>query len=499
MISLCVPSRGRPDMLLRLFRSAAANTNSKFEVCCWQDEDDRHAHSYPKRARIKYGRGPRPVDDLGVLRMSELWTKAASISSGDILGLIGDDSVIETPGWAEKIEAAFESVPDRIVMVYPDDGTGRQWPETLFVHRKWFETIGEFTPAGYPGWFSDVWIWTVAAELERAIFLPDVSMKHLQGRTRDATFHDGHEARKRMGGGDILERLFWSEPEKDKRDKQISQLRDQMDSEVQVPLIDSQISWVNFAPDPYRPRTLVSVHCYSGDKNQVEDQLPYHQRHGHGVMVMSPEDSPVEINVPGVRCVTGGLREYVGFKGIARQLIHMRRLLEEPYDWFLMNDSDSLCIAKDIPAYLYEDDNVLWSNVVHDACIRPEHIASQYPGSYPHIAFQPPVFASRSVMERLVSINPTKDMNPSLPVIDWMLMVHAIDLGIPYKAFPTAEGYPGSFGAYEHTHEGKHVDGAALMVKAVEAGNIMLHSIKHPEVLAEVSRAHERFRKNEGK
>lgn len=491
MISLCVPSRGRPDNILRLFRSAAATTSSRFELCVWQDDDDRHAQGYPDRVRIKYGRGLRPVDDLGILRMSELWTKAASLASGDIIGLIGDDSVIETPGWAERIEESFESVPDRIVMVYPDDGTGREWPETLFVHRKWLEAAGEFTPAGYPGWYSDVWIWTIAAELKRAIFLPYVSMKHHQGSVRDATLRDGFAARRKLGGIDAVDRLFWSETEKAKRDCQVAKLHNVMDPN-QPELMPESETFTSFTKNPERPRTMVAVHCYAGDRHQVIDQLPFHLRHGHPVIVMSPEDSPVEISVPGVSNATGGQREYIGWKGIERQLIHMRRLLEEPYDWFLMNDSDSLCIARDIPDFLYEDENVLWSNVVTDERIRPEYLAAQYPGDYPHLAFQPPVFASRLVMEKLLAVDPPS-MNPSLPIIDWMLMVRAIEAGVPYKAFPVAEGFHGSFAAYTHTREGVEIDGGALMAQAVEAGNIMLHSIKHPDVLAEVSRARERF------
>jgi hypothetical protein len=259
LISLLVPSRGRPDFLLKLFRSAAATAgDAKFEVVCWQDEDDRHASRYPQRSRIKYGKGPRPVHD-GVLCSSELWTKAAEISSGDILGLIGDDSTIDSPGWAEKIEAEFAKVPDRILMVYPDDGTGREWPETLFISRKWFETTGEFTPAGYPGWYSDVWVWSIAARLKRAVYLPDVLMKHHQGKVRDATLRDGFEARQKMGGFFAIDRLFWSDAEKAKRDKQTAELRKAMASDGPELLTDSKHSWVNFTTETSGPRTSLEA------------------------------------------------------------------------------------------------------------------------------------------------------------------------------------------------------------------------------------------------
>jgi hypothetical protein len=494
LISLCVPSRGRPDMLLRLFRSAAATAgNGKFELCCWLDEDDRHADRYPQRQRIKYGNGPRPVDSDGILKTSGLWTKAASLASGDILGLIGDDSTIDTPGWAEAIEAEFAKVPDRILMVYPEDGTGRHRPETLFISREWLETTGEFTPEGYPGWMADNWIWTIAAEIRRVSFLSDVTIKHHQGSIKDPTLRDGREARDLMGGLRGIQAKFWSPTEKSKRDDQVSRIRSVMSDSVPDMMPCPEPGWSIKARAGGSSDTLVVVHCYEGDKHVVEDKLPYYKRHGHPVLVLSPEDSPVSI--PGVECRSGGKRGYVGQDSLDREMIHLSMLLDTPYQWFFLNDADSLCIYRDLPEYLYDDSGVFWSNIA------VEH--RDHPSPYPKVGLHPPYFAHRSVIEKMVA-HGSMEAHPITPFIDWLLIALISENNIPYRAYPNGVSFPawkhGRFpdtinmgNDYNHLNGDGEIDGQAKMVKRVLRGADMLHSIKHLEVLKDVSRAHERY------
>lgn len=498
MISLCVPSRGRPRTLLRLFRSAAATAAGSFEVCAWLDEDDPEINSYPARVRIKYGRGPRPVDSDGILKTSGLWTKAASLASGDILCLIGDDSAFETAGWDAAVEAAFREVPDRILMVYPEDGTGRHRPETLFISREWFEAVGEFTPEGYPGWFSDEWIWTVAVSVGRVAHLPDVKIWHHQGAVKDETWHDGETARRQMRGLEGIRGKFWSHPEKLRRTEQADKLRTVMNPSIRI-MPDPEPQWVReVVKTSGRASTVVSVHCYAGTPGEEPDKrtglvgdvplvlekLPYYQRHGHPVIILSPEDSPVVIDSPGVTCRHGGIRQYVGQESLDRQRTHMKMLLEEPYDWFLMNDADSMCVSRDIPPYLYDDENVLWSNVVDAAYFDPN------PARNPtKLAFQPPYFASRSVLEKLLAVGPI-EADPVTPFIDWLMVVLAIEGGVPFKSFPDGV----SFAAWSHGNS----RGDVKMVNCVRGGKVMLHSVKHQNVVARVVRAHDEYLSGRG-
>jgi hypothetical protein len=472
-------------MLLRLFRSAAATAHGRFEVCAWLDDDDSKSHSYPVRERIKYGWGPRPQHTSG------LWTRAACIARGDILGLIGDDSVIETPGWDSQIEAAIQEVPDRILMVYPEDMTGRHRPETLFVSREWIDAAGGFTPDGYPGWFADNWVWTLAAEIERAAYLPDVVIRHHQGANRDRTFHDGRAARLRMGGMQGLEDKFWSAGEQQRRSEQASHLRSVMTPGIRrmpEPLPD----WARAAGNEMNPRTLIAVHCYAGDRRLVLDKLPIYERHRRPVLVLSPEDSPVRISAPGVASRSGGLRGYFGQASLDRQLIHLKMLLDTPWQWFFLNDADSMCVSRKLPAYLYESQNILWSNVVREP--RP------HKSPYPKLALHPPYFAHRSVIEKLVAVRPI-EAHPITPYIDWLMLVLAEEAGVRYESFPDGVSFPAwhhnsipetsAMGHdFVHTNAGS-TDGASKMIRAVQGGAVMLHSVKHREVQDAIMQAYE--------
>src|SRR5439155_25360991 len=80
MISLCVPSRGRPGRFATMLRSAKATAAGEFEVCVWLDDDD--PSKYPEDRMVRYGSGPRPYID-GVLCTSGLWSKAWDLATGD--------------------------------------------------------------------------------------------------------------------------------------------------------------------------------------------------------------------------------------------------------------------------------------------------------------------------------------------------------------------------------------------------------------------------------
>lgn len=228
MISLCVPSRGRPKRFKEMLRSARATAKQPFEVCAWLDDDDTTTDEYPDDPAVRYGSGPRPYVD-GSLCTSGLWSKAWELATGDIAMLAADDIHFHTPGWDVAVERAFAEVPDRILMVYADDGTKRKAPVNPFVHRRWIETVG-FTPPDFQGWFGDEWLWTIAAELGRVKFLKQVRIAHFQRVGSDATYRDGEAAREAAGGWRGMRDRFFSSEMVARRDAQMAQLTEVMES-----------------------------------------------------------------------------------------------------------------------------------------------------------------------------------------------------------------------------------------------------------------------------
>ena len=491
MISLCVPSRGRPERFTQMVESARRTAAGEFEVVGWLDDDDPTGDRYP--SDVVYGHGPRPPGAI----MSGLWTKAWELASGDIAMLAADDIMFRTRGWDRMVEDAFAAVPDQLVMVYGNDGTHRKAPVLPFVSRRWIELAG-FTPPDYQGWFSDEWIWAMAAAIRRVVYLPRLVIRHYQGKG-DQTYQDAEEARNRAGGLMGMIEHFYSAPEAEKREDAIRKLRTGMVPGIEL-VPDPLPAWFTeslerTAGAALNPDTLVSIHCWRGDEHLVRHALPIHLRHRCPVVVLSPEDSPVDID--GVECRSAGKRGYFGQDSLDRQRAHMEMLLEYPQNWFLMNDADSMCMSAKIPDYLYKHDHTVWSNQVRER--RP------HPSPYPKLAFQPPYFMHRKAIERMLAVGPI-EAHPITPFIDWMMVAMTSEAGLRSGKFGDGRSLP----AWRHQgiaetkdlgHDFVHVpteqgfDGARYMEKLVERGTVLIHSVKHEPVLDALVAAHDRYQR----
>lgn len=162
--------------------------------------------------------------------------------------------------------------------------------------------------------------------------------------------------------------------------------------------------------------TLISVHGYAGDADRVARHMPLYLHHERPVLVLSPDDAPiVRLDIPGsIKYWWGGKRAYIGQLSLDRQHEHLKILAAQPCEWFLANDSDSFCVAPRIPAYLYEDKDMFWSNEVTDP--RP------HPSPLPKLALQPPYFFHRSVLEKFLKVAPSIVMHPITQYIDHYML-----------------------------------------------------------------------------
>jgi hypothetical protein len=239
MISLCVPTRGRPARFRHMLRSARTTAVGPIEVCAWLDVDD--PSDYPEDPLVRYGRGPRPYVD-GSLCTSGLWNEAWTLATGDIAMLAANDIFFHTPGWDASVVEAFSKVDDDVLMVYADDGTRRKAPVNPFVHRRWIEAVG-FTPPDFQGWYADNWIWTLAAELGRVAFLKQVRIAHFRRQGADATYRDGEAARDAVGGWEGMRDRFYSPEMMARRDAQLATLAGMMTSGP-LPLPDPVPDWL---------------------------------------------------------------------------------------------------------------------------------------------------------------------------------------------------------------------------------------------------------------
>lgn len=234
--------------------------------------------------------------------------------------------------------------------------------------------------------------------------------------------------------------------------------------------------------------TLVAVCGYAGDAHQIRNLMPYYIHHRCPVCIMSPEDAPITGAQISPRRELGffsaGHRAYIGQESLDRQILHLRHLLRHPaeYKYFLVHDSDSVILDSRIPSYLYQSPEVVWSNIVSDAM----HDHQRPPGyPWPHLAFQPPYFLSRSSVQKLVNVAAGVPADPATPFLDWAMMAWTVAAGLSYQSFPDGASLPTSPGSSSFDRMYELVD---------RHGKYVLHSIKAPESLKSLAWARLKFK-----
>lgn len=221
MISVCVPSRGRPDSMRRLVESVRDTATTPVEVVFYLDLDD--PESVP--VAVELGMSGTVQHVLGErIVLSDMWNVAAANASGEILMMCGDDVVFRTPGWDKRVADAFEAIPDRIALVYGNDLLQHERLATHpFIHRRWYDAVGHLVPGGFSCDWCDMWLNEVAIALGRRVYLPDVITEHMHPVIGKARMDQNHRDRLARGHRDNVRGLY--EARADERAADVEKLR----------------------------------------------------------------------------------------------------------------------------------------------------------------------------------------------------------------------------------------------------------------------------------
>ncbi len=206
MISLLCPTRGRPASLRRMVESARATATGPIEIICRIDNDDSFARAAADALGLPVVVGPRK-------NLSALWDDCLPLARGEIVGMLNDDVIFRSESWDKLIEKTFSDCPDKIVMVHADDlsGNGERFGPHLFVHRRWVDTLGYFSPPHFPGDYADTWINDIANILGRRVYLPHVEIEHMHPMWHkgeiDATYRERMDRQSAAKSSSLYARL----------------------------------------------------------------------------------------------------------------------------------------------------------------------------------------------------------------------------------------------------------------------------------------------------
>lgn len=226
-ISVLCPTRGRPELFKRMVESAinkGAIINesgmTRVRIYAYVDENDPTVDEY-LRLRVPLYTGVKdgyrecamveiekdhridiivgPSNGVGVA-----WNILANKADGDLLMMANDDLVFKTPSWdkiiIDTIISDGRAAEDGIFVAWADDGAPSPNKRCAFpiIHRRWYETLGYFTPECFNFLWHDTWIHNIGKTLDRCIHIPDVLIEHRHFSFKKAAFDKTYE-RHRVG------------------------------------------------------------------------------------------------------------------------------------------------------------------------------------------------------------------------------------------------------------------------------------------------------------
>jgi len=183
IISLLCPTRGRVHNMSRLWSSITETTShpEKVELIFRLDKDDLHSILTADRLQ-------QLSDKLTVKLFSKEshfpqvgnnWNDCWKIAKGEIFMLCGDDLVFETPGWDDIVRREFSKVPDRIILLYGQDGIQNERLATHgFLHKNWTDTVGYFAEPHGLTFYNDTWMHEISKLINRDVYCPELVIWH---------------------------------------------------------------------------------------------------------------------------------------------------------------------------------------------------------------------------------------------------------------------------------------------------------------------------------
>jgi hypothetical protein len=206
---LMVPTRNRPQNVIR-FLESWEDSGSVTDLVFLDDYDASsrprtHLPVMPWGARVPGFPMWMPFPDEPTTTGKLNACAAQAIGRGyKHLMFIGDDHVIETRNWDQRLLEALRVSARGTGWVYPADGRRSDVPEICLISSDIVLALGWFAlPASKHGYIDHAWS-DLGLEMDRIVYVPEVMIRHKHYRThkdvpRDDVYDRGEEWAPRDG------------------------------------------------------------------------------------------------------------------------------------------------------------------------------------------------------------------------------------------------------------------------------------------------------------
>jgi|TARA_R110000822_G_scaffold25827_16_gene78219 hypothetical protein len=180
MISICTPSRGRPEKCAAMIDSMKSTVDkAPLDFHIYLNKNDPTLPEYEKLINKKYLHiGREYFANHG-------WNLMAKKAEGSILFMQGDAELMMTKGWDNIVFEKTLQLHKRIGVLVPDDGRNQGGAPHFMVTRQWYELMGYMSHPIFLHWYVD----TYAVELAQAagclIRIPEIVNKAKKIRNDD--------------------------------------------------------------------------------------------------------------------------------------------------------------------------------------------------------------------------------------------------------------------------------------------------------------------------
>lgn len=208
-ISFVCPTLNRSVLQTRLTNSIFQNAAnpSQVEIIFGINDNDPVALETAKQLQLEYGEQSVKFKlvspDEKLPNISNIC--AIECASGDIIGNIADDVLIESKNWDVTVIEEFSRYPDGILLLWSDDGLwGGSLASHYFIHKNWIKALGHVQPTHFHADWTDHWNQRLAEKVGRTKCIKDRSrlfLHHLHaefgGMEKDDTYWKVKEKRER--------------------------------------------------------------------------------------------------------------------------------------------------------------------------------------------------------------------------------------------------------------------------------------------------------------
>jgi hypothetical protein len=214
-IAILTPTRARPGRLDTFIESVYQTAANPERVFCWNyiDDDDPRVKAYTDYADRQHDNSCNLISEKDSVSVS--WNTLALYATSkeltdnvaDILVMGNDDLIYRTQGWDTIVEEESNKFPDEIYCMWMEDLiNGEKHCAFPIVSRKWYTTVGYFTPGVFNFGYNDTWIFDVAKRVGRTHFIPNAVNEHMHFTAGKSVMDDTYERNRTQERGNLYEK-----------------------------------------------------------------------------------------------------------------------------------------------------------------------------------------------------------------------------------------------------------------------------------------------------